>query len=197
MYNNIILVLNIVSAVCLWILLAAIILNFLLSQSRAVKKEKKSIVETGSMLAFFLVMVLIVYKKAGTLKIDAAPALIIAAAGTFFIIAGTIINLYGRLTLKGNWGNQIKIYENHTLVTTGIYKYIRHPLYSSTILMLYGFSLLYANFVVFALNTVIFIPFMVYRAKQEDELLFITFKDAFTEYKSKAGMFIPKMRGRK
>ncbi len=184
----------IVSAVCLWILLSAIVINFYLSKNKIVKKQKKSIVETGSMLAFYILMMLLVYKKIGMLSFNFTASRNVAFAGTVLVIIGTVINITGRINLKNNWGNQIRIYENHTLTTTGIYKHIRHPLYASTILMLYGFSFLFFNFAVFALITVVFIPFMIYRANQEDKMLADTFNGAFEEYKKKTGLFIPKMK---
>lgn len=181
----------IISAVCLWILLSAIVINFYLSGNNRVKKVKKSIVETGSMLAFYILMILLVYKKIGMFGINASKY--VSAAGTVLIIIGTVINITGRINLKNNWGNQIRIYEGHTLTTTGIYKYIRHPLYASTILMLYGFSFLFFNIAVFILTTVIFIPFMIFRTKQEDKILADTFNGAFEEYKKNTGMFFPKI----
>ncbi|MFZ2537855.1 MAG: isoprenylcysteine carboxylmethyltransferase family protein [Oscillospiraceae bacterium] len=199
MDNNLIfnfLDLSIICGVCLWLLLSAIVLSFYFSNKSHVKKVKKSIVETGSMLAFFIVMVFLAYKKIGTLNINLNTALIIALFGTLLIVFGTIINIIGRVNLKGNWGNQIKIYENHTLTKTGLYKYIRHPLYSSTILMLYGFSFLFVNPFIFFLNTIVFIPLMILRAKQEDKMLHMTFQDEFLEYKSQTGLFLIKLRKR-
>jgi len=184
----------IISTFCLWILLSAIALNFYFSKKNAVVKEKKSIVETGSMLAFFMVTVLLVYLKIGALELNEKVDFALAVLGTILIVAGTGINVAGRLALKENWGNQIRIYEHHTLVESGVYRYIRHPLYSSTILMMYGFSFLFTNPIVFLLNTIIFFPFMVYRAKQEDAMLAIVFPDTFSKYKSKTGLFIPKLK---
>ena len=184
----------IISTFCLWILLSAIALNFYFSKKNAVVKEKKSIVETGSMLAFFMVTVLLVYLKIGALELNEKVDFALAVLGTTLIVAGTGINVAGRLALKENWGNQIRIYEHHTLVESGVYRYIRHPLYSSTILMMYGFSFLFTNPIVFLLNTIIFLPFMVYRAKQEDAMLAIVFPDTFSKYKSKTGLFIPKLK---
>jgi len=60
--------------------------------------------------------------------------------------------------------------------------------------MMYGFSFLFTNPIVFLLNTIIFFPFMVYRAKQEDAMLAIVFPDTFSKYKSKTGLFIPKLK---
>jgi protein-S-isoprenylcysteine O-methyltransferase Ste14 len=196
MIKTIFLSLYIIAALCLWILLSAIILNFCFSRKSGIKKEKKSIVETGSMFGFFVFLALLVSKNIGLLSLNIKLALLVATIGAAFILMGTIINIMGRLKLKGNWSNQIRIYENHTLIKTGIYRYIRHPLYSSTILMIYGFSFLFINPMVFLLNTIIFIPFMIYRARQEDELLHSMFEDEFIEYESRTGLFMLKIRKR-
>lgn len=197
MRDNLFLICNIVSVICLWLLLSAIALNFFLAKKQPVQKEKKSIVETGSMFLFFVVMVLLVYKKIGILSLNESAHTILMIIGTLFIVIGTVINIVGRFTLKMNWGNQIRIYEDHTLVQTGMYRYIRHPLYISTIAMLYGFSLLYANYVVFLCNTLIFIPFMIYRAKQEDSMLSQAFGETYSKYKLGTGLFLPKLTRKK
>ena len=185
-----------ISAFCLWILLSAILINFYFSQKHQVQIEKRSVVETGSMLGFFILMIALVYFKIGSLKTGINLASVLAAIGTILIASGTLINIKGRLNLKQNWGNQIKIYEDHSLIQKGIYKYIRHPLYSSTILMIYGFSLLFINYLVFIANTIIFIPFMIYRARQEDRLLSQYFKEQFDDYQTNTGLFLPKMKKR-
>lgn len=91
-----------------------------------------------------------------------------------------------------NWGNNVVIYKNHTLVTNGVYKIVRHPLYASIIWMIYAVGLLYKNYMVLILNTVIFIPFMTYRAKQEEKELDKIFNE-YKNYKNRVGMFLPKI----
>lgn len=51
---------------------------------------------------------------------------------------------------------------------------------------------IYQNYVVIILNTIIFIPFITYRAKQEEKELDKTF-DEYKNYKKKVGMFFPKI----
>lgn len=58
--------------------------------------------------------------------------------------------------------------------------------------MLYG--CIYQNYLIIILNTIIFIPFMTYRAKQEEVELNKTFNE-YKDYKKKVGMFFPKMLG--
>jgi protein-S-isoprenylcysteine O-methyltransferase Ste14 len=95
--------------------------------------------------------------------------------------------------LGKNWANQIKIYSKHTLITKGVYKIVRHPLYASLIWIFYACSVLYLNWLAFLLNTLIFVPMMNYRAKQEEELLEKQFKD-YKRYKNKVGRFFPKLK---
>jgi protein-S-isoprenylcysteine O-methyltransferase Ste14 len=42
------------------------------------------------------------------------------------------------------------------------------------------------------LNTIVFIPFMYYRAKQEEKELTKTFKE-YKDYQKRVGMFLPKL----
>lgn len=183
-----------ISGICLWILLSAILLNFYFSKKGFTRKEKKSVVETGSMLGFFILMVLLIYLKIGAAGLNPFFQGVSAVVGTVFIVTGTGVNIAGRLKLKMNWSNQIRIYENQSLVTTGIYRYIRHPLYSSTVLMMTGFALLFHNYLVLILTLAVFLPFMIFRAGQEDVLLAAEFKDEYVKYKEKTGLFFPKFR---
>ena len=161
---------DIVIAICLLVLFSAILINFFESKKN-VQKAKKSIVETGSMTGFFLVFYVLIRFKIGHLEINEGVLSIIKPVGLVMIIVGTYINIHGRRVLGMNWANQVTIYNDQKLVRNGIYKYIRHPLYSSIILMFFGACLVYPNYLAFLSNTIVFIPFMYYRAKQEENLL--------------------------
>lgn len=179
-------------------LFVSILLDFaLFTRDHHVKKEKKSIVETGTMTLFFLVFYLILMTRNGVVPIynnNLKNTIIIIGTGA--IVSGCIMNIIGRFNLGSNWANHIKIYDEHTLIKGGMYKIVRHPLYSSIMLMFYGACLVYRNILGFIAVTFIFIPFMYYRAKQEEILLIQAFPE-YNEYKIKTGMFFPKMIRRK
>lgn len=151
--------------------------------------EVKSVVETLSMSAFFLICFFIITLKIGTYDYSNLYLNIFAIS---VYILGVIINLLGRYYLGNNWGNNVIIYRDHTLIKKGVYKIVRHPLYASIIWILYALSILYKNYFVCILNTTIFIPFMYYRAKQEEKELAKTFKD-YKKYQKTVGMFFPKV----
>ena len=153
------------------------------------KREVKSIVETVSMTGFFIVIWLVVSFKLGTFNYQNIYLDIIFI---IIYIIGVVFNLLGRYYLGHNWGNNVIIYKDHTLVNKGVYKIVRHPLYASIIWMIYSVGVLCQNYLVFILNTIIFIPFMYYRAKQEEKELVKEFKE-YKDYRKKTGMFFPKI----
>ncbi|MBU0467766.1 MAG: isoprenylcysteine carboxylmethyltransferase family protein [Candidatus Omnitrophica bacterium] len=183
---------------CVFVLFVSILINFVESRScNKPKKEKKSIVETGTMTLFFFVFYALIRFKIGVLALDnISIRLFFIVIGLFMILAGCYVNVKGRLVLGKNWANQIKIYDDHTLVNADVFSLVRHPLYSSLMMMFYGATLVYLNYAAFLANTFIFIPFMYYRAKQEEELLGNQFED-YAKYKEQTGMFFPKDLNRK
>lgn len=179
-------------------LFVSILIDFTLyTRDEHIKKEKKSIVETGTMTLFLFVFYLILRPKIGIVPINNSNLKhIVIIIGTVTIVSGSIMNIIGRFNLGSNWANHIKIYDEHRLVQKGMYKIVRHPLYASIMLMFYGACLVYRNIFCFLAVTFIFIPFMYYRAKQEETILIETFFE-YNDYKRSTGMFFPKMLKRK
>lgn len=171
--------------------LLAVFIDFIMFDSKQeIKRSKQSIVATGSMLGFFALYYSVIALKLGCVR---SGGLLLVAIGTAMIVTGAVINILGRLQLKGNWANHIKIYHEHILVDEGVYCLVRHPLYASLMLMLFGGSTVYRNWMSAVMTAFIFVPFMYYRAKQEEVLL----REEFSEYKDYArntGMFFPKLR---
>ena len=178
--------------ICLFALFTSILINFAESSNKKVRKEKKSIVETGTMTLFFIGFYILIRFKIGEIIIISELRNFLILLGLIMIISGCLINIVGRFNLGKNWANQVKIYDNQTFTKKGMFKIVRHPLYSSLMLMFYGACFVYPNYLAFLANTFIFIPFMYYRAKQEEALLRKTFKEYYG-YQKEVGMFFPKI----
>ena len=191
-------IIQLIICVSLLSLFVSILIDFILyTKDEHIKLEKKSIVETGTMTIFLFAFYLILLTRIGIVPVyDNNLKPIIIIIGTLAIVSGCIINIMGRFNLGSNWANHIKIYDDHTLVQNGMYKIVRHPLYGSIMLMFYGAILVYRNILCFLAVTFIFIPFMYYRAKQEETLLIQTFSE-YKNYKKRTGMFFPKIIKRK
>ena len=145
------------------------------------------------MLLFFFGFYAIIRTGTGRIALEFSPLKVaLMVAGALLVIAGGAVNVKGRVDLGKNWGNQIRIYGDHTFVTGGTYRLVRHPLYASLVWMFLGASLIYQNYLALLAALFIFIPFMRYRATQEEELLAKEFS-AYAEYQKEVGMFFPKL----
>jgi protein-S-isoprenylcysteine O-methyltransferase Ste14 len=185
---------NMVVVLCLIIVLTAVVLDFMAyHQKSKVKTHVRSWVETGSMFGFFLLYYGLMRAGVGRILLKSQNIYYtLIVVGLVVMVAGCYVNVKGRLKLKHNWANQVTIYTNQTLVTDGVYRIVRHPLYASIIWMLMSGCLIYSNFIALLSTVFVFIPMMYYRARQEEKVLSSEFK-GYQEYRQRVGMFFPKL----
>jgi protein-S-isoprenylcysteine O-methyltransferase Ste14 len=176
----------------------AVLTDFTLyAENNDVIKKKRSLVATGSMIAFFLVYYAVARLGIGTIEIlNDALYYVLLSTGTLLILVGAAANILARLALKNNWSDHIKIYQDHRLMTGGVYHLVRHPMYASIMVMLLGGVLVYRNWLALLLTLLIFIPMMTYRARQEETLLEAQFGD-YAAYRQNTGMFFPRIGGKR
>jgi protein-S-isoprenylcysteine O-methyltransferase Ste14 len=58
--------------------------------------------------------------------------------GVGILAAGLSFAVWARLHLGPNWSGAVTLKEDHALIRTGPYKYVRHPIYSGILLALLG-----------------------------------------------------------
>ena len=61
--------------------------------------------------------------------------------GTVMLAAGLGFSVWARRHLGRNWSSQVVVKEDHTLVRTGPYRYLRHPIYTGILLAFLGMVL--------------------------------------------------------
>ena len=81
--------------------------------------------------------------------------------------------------------------KEHKLVTNGIYKYIRHPLYTFGSSMFLAFGMMADSWFIAALGILTFI-LMAIRTPKEEANLIAKFGDEYREYMKRTGRFLPK-----
>jgi protein-S-isoprenylcysteine O-methyltransferase Ste14 len=79
---------------------------------------------------------------------------------------------------------------DHTLVTTGPYRWVRHPMYSAWAVLQLGYSLTTANWCIACLFLAA-LAAVVRRTPAEEAALAARFGDAYLEYRKRTGRFIP------
>jgi protein-S-isoprenylcysteine O-methyltransferase Ste14 len=82
--------------------------------------------------------------------------------------------------------------KQHTLVTSGPYRWIRHPLYTVGSSMFITFGMMADNWFIAALGILTFI-LMAIRTPKEEAHLIEKFGDEYREYMKRTGRFFPKL----
>jgi protein-S-isoprenylcysteine O-methyltransferase Ste14 len=88
--------------------------------------------------------------------------------------------------LGRNWSQE------HTLVTDGIYRHIRHPMYAAHLLWAIAQGLLLENWLAGWAFLVIFVPFYLIRVPKEEQMMLEQFDEQYRRYISLTGGIIPR-----
>lgn len=120
------------------------------------------------------------------------PNVFVSSLGLLLVITGFAISMEGRRVLGANWAHaaEYQIKKNHELITSSIYHYIRHPIYSGYFLSLVGIELILGSYL-----SIIFIflaiPVMNIQAANEERILSEHFGTKYTTYKKRTFRFLP------
>ncbi len=90
---------------------------------------------------------------------------------------------------RGNFNIRPDIKEDCKLVITGIYRFIRHPMYLSVLLAMFGVALIYATYYEFILFLFLVATLIVKLLYEES--LWKCHDEAYSEYMKKTYRFIP------
>lgn len=103
-----------------------------------------------------------------------------------FTIRRSAIAALGRF-----WSLHVEMRTEHVLVTTGPFRYMRHPVYFSMILELAAVALILKAPVAFLLVMLVFIPTLIRRLSLEEKALRDKFGAAYVEYSRHTFSILP------
>jgi len=115
----------------------------------------------------------------------------VAAAGLALTLSGTGLRAWGLWSLGKYFSAHIEIRDNHELVETGPYRFIRHPAYAGNILEAVGIPLILNAYFSFSISAVLVFLFL-YRLKLEEEALVREVK-GYEDYSKRTFRLIPKI----
>jgi len=132
----------------------------------------------------------------------AAPFLIYWRIATFHCLwlgivglaagaGGLAVRSVAFTTLGRFFSRTLRQTENHTLVTNGIYRYIRHPGYLSDFMIFIGAALALGNLILIIIIPAVFIPAYMYRIHVEETMLLGIFGEQYAKYRKKSKRLVP------
>ena len=110
--------------------------------------------------------------------------------GLIIFFTGLAISVTGRIQLGNNWVDleDFQVLPEQKLVKSGIYRYIRHPIYTGDTLLVIGLELALNSWLV--IGALCLIPIVYKQALDEEAVLSQAFPD-YEDYKMETKMFIP------
>ena len=142
--------------------------------------------------AFFALGLLSAYFPAYTDRIDfwTFDGDRVRWTGVALFAVGGIIRLWPVFTLGRRFSGLVAIQPGHKLVTTGIYRFIRHPSYFGLLLGALGWALAFRSGVGVILAALNLIP-LVARMNAEEALLTSQFGAEYENYRARSSRLIP------
>ena len=112
-------------------------------------------------------------------------------AGLALSTAGLALWVWTHQTLGRFWSAKLRVRDDHRLIVSGPYAYVRHPMYSAILGWAVGLGLLVASWlplVLAALAGVLFVG----RAPREEKMMIEEFGDNYRTYMKTTGRFLPR-----
>jgi len=157
------------------------------SPPRSSQNTPIRLLKLGKILVLFFLVIQTLFLN--ILPISSNPSLLRFLGFTIFLI-GLAIAIVGRLQLGDNWVDleDRQVLPGQMVVSTGIYRYIRHPIYTGDLLLLFGLELALNSWLILAV--VALIPIVAKQAIEEEAILSKELP-GYTDYCKYSKRFIP------
>jgi protein-S-isoprenylcysteine O-methyltransferase Ste14 len=115
----------------------------------------------------------------------------IAWLGLITLCAGLWLFFRSHADLGRNWSISLEIREQHALVQSGVYRLIRHPMYSSFFLLALAQLLLFPNWFAGSAGLLGVGSLYAFRVRQEERMMRDSFGNEYLGYSAKTKRLIP------
>jgi protein-S-isoprenylcysteine O-methyltransferase Ste14 len=113
------------------------------------------------------------------------------AIGTLCLAVGLALFYRSHADLGTNWSITLELRERHQLVTHGVYRSLRHPMYSSLLIYSVGQALVVPNWLAGPSYIVAVLPLIALRLRPEEQMMLEKFGQEYEDYRAKTKRLIP------
>src|SRR5436305_846237 len=171
---------------------------FWLLASRGVKKVR--VVESASTRATYLLPKILTalllfsrFFQFGVLRQRFIPHVPAGEwTGVALTALGIAFTIWARVHIGRNWSARVVIKEQHELVRSGPYRFVRHPIYTGLLVAIGGTALVIGEW-----RAVLALAFAIVgftaKAKREEDIMTHEFGEEYVRYRQQTGMLFPKL----
>lgn len=117
-----------------------------------------------------------------------------AIAGLLVFVASLALFRATHKALGRNWSVTLKVREEHALVTHGVYRYVRHPMYTAFWMWAIAQALTLQNWIVGFAGIIGFGTLYFFRVGREEDLMRETFGTQWDDYAARTPRVVPFLR---
>jgi protein-S-isoprenylcysteine O-methyltransferase Ste14 len=113
-------------------------------------------------------------------------------AGAAVFAAALVLFWRSHADLGTNWSPTLEVRRGHALVTAGVYRRVRHPMYAAIWLWGLAQAVLLPNWLAGPSTLWAFLPMYLLRVPREERMMLDTFGDEYRAYAARTGRVVPK-----
>lgn len=117
----------------------------------------------------------------------------ILAIGCGFALIGLWVFWRSHVDIGRNWSMTLELRQEHSLITTGIYRHVRHPMYVAIFLMVLAQAAFVANWIGGPAGVISFGVLYALRIGPEERMMQAQFGDAWHVYAARTGRLVPRL----
>jgi protein-S-isoprenylcysteine O-methyltransferase Ste14 len=163
------------------------------SRSVKVAKSHKTPIETGLLvLAWMGFFVPLIWLASPALSFAEYPLRLgPLVAGVPCFVIGLWLFYRSHADLGANWSITLEVREQHRVITQGVYRRIRHPMYLALLLYAVGHALVIPNWVAGPSNLIAFAILFTLRVRAEEQMMLDEFGDEYAAYTARTKRLVP------
>jgi protein-S-isoprenylcysteine O-methyltransferase Ste14 len=115
----------------------------------------------------------------------------VAILGVATLCGALVLFFHSHADLGRNWSLSLQLRDEHRLVTTGVYRAIRHPMYASFFLLAIAQLMLLPNWFAGASGLIGVGLLYAFRVRQEERMMLDRFGAEYVDYMTHTGRLIP------
>lgn len=113
------------------------------------------------------------------------------AIGMALVVSGFVIRIFSIRTLKQYFTYSVGKVENHKIIETGLYKFIRHPGYLGQLMIFIGMSISISNWLSVLAMVIPVIAGYLYRMQVEERFMAEQLGEDYLNYQARTKRVIP------
>jgi protein-S-isoprenylcysteine O-methyltransferase Ste14 len=156
---------------------------------RSSRGAREIVLLTLAWLAFFVPLVWVSAPVFAFAEYSLRPVPLVA--GVVCIAVGLWLFARSHADLGTNWSITLELRERHQLVTQGIYRTLRHPMYSALLLYSLGQALVVPNWIAGPSNGAAIALLLVFRLGPEERMMLDEFGKDYEAYRKQTKRLVP------